>query len=128
MSVFAVLDGVNAQLIRDPFGKADAVIAGAEALLSLSTVEFFDAAAPDSASPVNRREDVHGGVLRDGANVGFGFLGKDDLLQDAECLPAFRIWSIVKPIPATTCLKSSIASSSPATTLSCVGGSRSFNS
>jgi hypothetical protein len=91
VGVFAIFDGVDAEGVGVFFGKADAVIADAEALLSCLALEFFHAARTVFGQAVDRQKDVHGDVLRDGADVGLGFFGNDDPLQAAGSLAALRI-------------------------------------
>ena len=80
---------MDAELIS-LFCKAYAKVADAEALFAVLALEFLDAASPGLSQPVNGREDVHGDVLRDGADVGLGFFGENDALQAAGSLPALR--------------------------------------
>lgn len=65
------------------FGEADAVIADAEALFVFLALERFHIARARFRQPVDGREDVHGDVLGDGANIGLSVLGEDDALQAA---------------------------------------------
>jgi hypothetical protein len=55
--------------------KADAVIAHAKALLARLSLEFFPIARAVFGQAVDRLKNIHGDVLRDGAEAGFGFLG-----------------------------------------------------
>ncbi len=91
VGVLAVLDGVDAQGVRVLFGEADAMIAYTKAFLASLALELFDVAQAVLGQPVERQENVPGDVLRDGADVGFGFFGNDDPLQAAGSLLALRI-------------------------------------
>lgn len=73
------------------FGEADAVVADAKALLAILILQGLDAARAGFGQAVDGREDVHGDVLGDGADVGLGLLGEDDPLQAAGSLLEFRI-------------------------------------
>jgi hypothetical protein len=102
VSVFAVFDGVDVEGIVRLFGEADAV--GADTLAELrraAAMEFLQIARTMFGQAMNRRQDVHGDVLRDGADVGFGVVGETNPLQAGSL--ALRISS--KPKSATTSSK-----------------------
>jgi hypothetical protein len=47
-------------------------------LFAALALERFDPADAGLGQPVNGGENLHGDLLRDGANVGFGLCGEDD--------------------------------------------------
>ena len=102
VSVFPVFDGVNVERIGFVFGEAYAMVADTQAELGrIAALEFLHIAAAVFCQTVNSRQDVHGDVLRDGADVGFGVVGETNPFQAAGALP-LRIWSMLKPNPAAT--------------------------
>jgi hypothetical protein len=54
------------------FGEAHAEITDAQTLFAAQALERFYPAHAGLGEPANGDEDLHGGLLRDGANVGFG--------------------------------------------------------
>ena len=62
-------------------GKAHAEIADPQTLLASLIFKCFDMTYAGLSQSVNGRENVHGGLLRDGANVGFCLLGEEDSLH-----------------------------------------------
>ena len=66
-------------------------------------LEFLHIAVAVFGQTVNGRQDVHGDVLRDGADIGFGFVGETNTLQAGSL--ALRISSMLKPNSATTSSK-----------------------
>jgi len=63
-------------------------VADTKAIVTAHSLERLDAARAGFGQAVNRREDTHGDVLGNGADVGFGFVGKDDPLHAAGSLLA----------------------------------------
>ncbi len=87
VSVLAVFDGVDVERVGVVFSEADTVIADTQAELGrVAALEFLHIAPAVFGQAVNGRQDVHGDVLRDGADVGFGVVGETNPLQ-AGALP-----------------------------------------
>ena len=104
VSIFAVFDGVDVEGIGVVFGEADAVVADTQAELGrVAAKEFLQTAGTVLGQTMNSRQDVHGDVLRDGVDVGFGFVGKTNPLQAGSL--AWRISSMLKPNSAATSSK-----------------------
>ena len=102
----AVPDGVDAERVGALLSETDAVIAHAEALLAVTAFEGFDVARSGFGQALNGRENVHGDVLGDGADIGLSLVAKDDSLQAAGSFSSSWAWltcSVVKPSSATTC-------------------------
>jgi integrase/recombinase XerD len=73
---------VNVECVGVLFGEADAMIADAEAELGrIDVLQSFDAAGTRCGRPVNGREDIHGDVLGNGADIRYiqAILGHTDL-------------------------------------------------
>lgn len=59
-------------------GRWHAEIADAQTLFAALPLKCFDAPRAGLGEPVNGDENLHGGLLRNGANVSFGLFGEDD--------------------------------------------------
>ena len=69
------------------FCDAHAEIADAQTLFTALALERFHPACAGLGESVNGDENLHRGLLRDSANVGFGLLGEDDPLHAASLPP-----------------------------------------
>ena len=63
------------------FSEADPVVANAQALFAVLALEFFNVAGSVLGQPVDRRENVQGDVLGNGADVGFGKRGAPPFIR-----------------------------------------------
>lgn len=82
VSVFAVFNGANLKRSGGFFEEENAVIADAQAeLRRVDSLQLFEVTSACFGEPVNGKEDVHGNGLRDGADIGFGFVREANPLQ-----------------------------------------------
>ena len=72
---------MDAQGVFRFFGEANAVVANAEAQLARLSLELFDVAFASLSETMERREDAHGSVAVETADIGSGALGPDDFLH-----------------------------------------------
>jgi hypothetical protein len=81
VSILAMVDGMDAEGVVGFFGKADAVVADAEAQLAGLSLELLDVALARVGEAQECGEDAHGGVAVETADVGAGALGPGDFLH-----------------------------------------------